>query len=722
MNPVASVSVHDSPAPAEDRYAATSIPLRMHPRVFAALGADLVTNDVVAVIELVKNSYDAYANNVWVRIVVSDGEPTLEIEDDGLGMTKATIQDVWCLVATPYKAQNRDVARNGVTRRVSGAKGLGRLSVGRLGKGLTLLTKARGAPCWQVMVNWDEIAAGDHLDDSTVELRQRSSTTLRHESGTLLRIHTLKSQWSPEQCEQLKDNLSRLVSPFREVDDFAVHLSADIGQGWQTDISITSPPFLAEPKYSIRGEACAKGNFTALYQYRSVNTTDRREQGINRIWSTIDASRRHATCGPFSFDIRAWDISADGTREISDRYGLRRRSIRPAIRAHKGISVYRDGILVLPKSEDARDWLGLDLRRVSHVGVRMSTNQIVGYVSITADENPDIEDTSDRERLASSQAVDDFQKILREIVGELEKERDNDRAKDAKETPMEDILGGISAAEAIRDVRALAKAGGKASKAVPILRSLDRALLKTREDIAKRFTYYSRLATVGTVAQMLVHEIRNRTTALGRFLRMFKGKAKDMWREQFDTPYKMANESIVALERLADVFAPLASRTFKRGVRSAVLEERIAACIDLQREEIRQARILYSIPGSKTAVAVDPGELDAVILNLLTNSIYWLGQVEERGPRELKYELSIDHDEGQVYVRTLDTGPGIAPDDVERVFWPGVTRKPDGIGMGLTVASELVAAYGGRMALEEVDTGACFTFGLPLARGEARRS
>ena len=43
------------------------IPFRMHPRVFAALGADLVTNDVVAVIELVKNSYDAFADNAWVR-------------------------------------------------------------------------------------------------------------------------------------------------------------------------------------------------------------------------------------------------------------------------------------------------------------------------------------------------------------------------------------------------------------------------------------------------------------------------------------------------------------------------------------------------------------------------------------------------------------------------------------------------------------------------------
>ena len=60
-----------------------------------------------------------------------------------------------------------------------------------------------------------------------------------------------------------------------------------------------------------------------------------------------------------------------------------------------------------------------------------------------------------------------------------------------------------------------------------------------------------------------------------------------------------------------------------------------------------------------------------------------------------------------------DSGPGIADEDLERVFWPGVTRKPDGIGMGLTVASEIVAAYNGRMSTERVEGGARFAFDLP---------
>ena len=75
----------------------------------------------------------------------------------------------------------------------------------------------------------------------------------------------------------------------------------------------------------------------------------------------------------------------------------------------------------------------------------------------------------------------------------------------------------------------------------------------------------------------------------------------------------------------------------------------------------------------------------------------------------------LDHGD-RVCVSVHDTGPGLDKEDMEKVFWPGVTRKPGGIGMGLTVASELVAAYGGRMATNYPGAkgGASFAFDLPL--------
>ncbi len=716
-----------APAVTEKGHSATALHLRMHPRVFAALGADLVTSDVVAVIELVKNSYDAYAHQVWVRLGTEGDQPYLEIEDDGQGMTRDVIADVWCLVATPYKVINPNIGRNGATRRVSGAKGLGRLSVGRLGERLTLLTKAAGHPCWQVEVDWTDLAAKENFNDSTVELRRRLPKTLRRNSGTLLRVHALRSRWEDEQCEELKDNLERLISPFKGTEDFRIYFTTTTDEGEENEIRISTPKFLTRPKYRIRGEADDQGNLTAQYRYRAISTHAQREREVTSSWQQIKGSRylygttpnsapRSASCGAFSFDIRAWDIAAEDTREIGDQYGLQRRRIRAAIRAHKGISVYRDGVLVLPKSEDGRDWLGLDLRRVSHVGPRVSTSQLVGYVSITADGNPGIEDTSDRERFVASRPVREFQGIIKAIIEILENERDQDRAKDAKETPMEDLLGEVSAQDAIEDVRALAQAGHSAGRAIPVVRNLHQSLTKTRKDIERRFTYYSRLATVGTVAHMLVHEIRNRTTAISQFLRLFRTESKKELRRSLAPSFKIASESVSALERLADVFRPLASRRFKQGSRTSLLEERIEACLRLQQQELQGSNIDHSpVPDSRTRVAIHPGELDAVLLNLITNSIYWLQELKS-GTRMLDFSITQPDDATRVLIRASDTGPGIHSEDLERVFWPGMTRKPNGIGMGLTVASELVAAYGGRMAAQDVDTGACFVFDLPLAR------
>ena len=157
----------------------------MHPRVFAALGANLVTDDVVAVIELVKNSYDAFAQNVWVRFNEDQSEgPLLEITDDGMGMTRETIEDVWCTVATPYKDSNPVIKKGDKVRRVVGEKGLGRLSAARLGDRLSMLTQAAQSPCWEVTVDWADISQGDDLSQSFVRFREYPEDSPFEVSGT----------------------------------------------------------------------------------------------------------------------------------------------------------------------------------------------------------------------------------------------------------------------------------------------------------------------------------------------------------------------------------------------------------------------------------------------------------------------------------------------------------------------------------------------------------
>ena len=282
---------------------------------------------------------------------------------------------------------------------------------------------------------------------------------------------------------------------------------------------------------------------------------------------------------------------------------------------------------MLPKSDKARDWLGLDLRRVSKVGTRMSTSQIVGYVSISAEDNPRIVDTSDRERLASCLEVAEFEEILKAVIGLLENERDEDRVKREKEKPMEDLFADLSAEKLVAEVTALADEGADATEAVPLLQNFSDSLDVARKTIQERFVYYSRMATVGTIAQMLVHEIRNRTTAFGSFLDFVKSRFGPFKDEVAREEYRSADDAVNTLERLADTFSPLASRAFRRRKRHSVLEERITECLALQHGDIERKHIKCHVPESETHVATDPGELDAILLNLITNAVYWLGEV-----------------------------------------------------------------------------------------------
>lgn len=86
----------------------------------------------------------------------------------------------------------------------------------------------------------------------------------------------------------------------------------------------------------------------------------------------------------------------------------------------------------MPKSETSRDWLGLDARRISQIGRRLSTNQIIGIVQISNKQNPNIKDTTDREKLADTFQYKQFVEIMLEVVDSFQRERNIDKEEGKK--------------------------------------------------------------------------------------------------------------------------------------------------------------------------------------------------------------------------------------------------------------------------------------------------
>ena len=131
--------------------------------------------------------------------------------------------------------------------------------------------------------------------------------------------------------------------------------------------------------------------------------------------------------------------------------------------------------------------------------------------------------------------------------------------------------------------------------------------------------------------------------------------------------YMYAEEAANSLETLADTFSPLASRGFRRRHKDSLLEDRIQTCLNFQRGELKNKHIKCVIPKGSTPVAVDPGELDAILLNLLTNSIYWLGQKKDK-KRQINFQFSKIDKGSRVRIWIHDNGPGLTNEDGEKVF------------------------------------------------------
>lgn len=131
---------------------------KVSPQLKSIIGRDLITDDYVAIFELVKNSYDAHATKVHIHFF-SDA---IYIADNGKGMSFEDIKNKWLYVA--YSAKSDGSEDGGAAQRYAGSKGVGRFSCDRLGAKLSMMSRSRGdSYVSRVRVDW-----GD-FEDSSVE-------------------------------------------------------------------------------------------------------------------------------------------------------------------------------------------------------------------------------------------------------------------------------------------------------------------------------------------------------------------------------------------------------------------------------------------------------------------------------------------------------------------------------------------------------------------------
>ena len=193
---------------------------KITPRIIAHLGEDLIKNESIAVLELVKNSYDAYASKCDVYFDDKNGKiDSIHITDNGCGMNLDTIKNVWLVIGTDNK--KKILQQKEVERYPLGEKGIGRLGVHKLGKKITLISKTQDDSEVELKIDWNKLDAANSIEGFPVEINVNLFPRYFNEgeTGTKIIIESLKTNWDRRQLRDIYRNIMSLHSPFEDSSD-----------------------------------------------------------------------------------------------------------------------------------------------------------------------------------------------------------------------------------------------------------------------------------------------------------------------------------------------------------------------------------------------------------------------------------------------------------------------------------------------------------------------
>jgi len=508
--------------------------LRPRARILRTLGEELISSEIVAILELVKNSYDADARIVLVSFSASleKGRGRLDISDDGHGMDLETVETAWMEPATDTKKKAR--FSKYLKRRLLGEKGVGRFAAARLAEELELITKSPESHReiyalfdWtqfdhdnryldEILILAEERIPREFVGGRSIPIkvkRVKGDLPRDGEHGTLLRMNKLKRTWTEGELKDLHRGLSRLISPFEADKNFRIFLQLP-DETASTAQEVEAPEVIKYPHYSIDGTVSDKGRCTlTIHVYSEAETKTftgwfRRDVSSRQttvgMFEVADDETRPITCGALSFRVLVWD--RDQLDNINQKLGTGIRSIRRDLDSIAGISIYRDGFRVLPYGEPDNDWLRLDIRRVQNPTMRLSNNQLTGYITIGADTNPELRDQSNREGLNNNQAYTELQSIMLLSLSKLEELRYSEKKKSRKSVVAR--AGGLFETPDLTELR------GEILKLRPnaeTIKLFDETTRQWEEQVTRIREVVSRyhsLATLGQLVDKVVHDSR----------------------------------------------------------------------------------------------------------------------------------------------------------------------------------------------------------------------
>lgn len=369
------------------------------------VGKDLITSDNVAIFELVKNSYDAYASHV----IITFSDDKITIADNGKGMSLSDLKEKWLFLGYSGKKDGTEDLLDGkqksyrdkIKRYYAGAKGIGRFSCDRLGRYLSITTKIEDATLSeQIAVDWAKFEVDQKIEFANINVEHQSITFpisypdgLTH--GTIIEItelHDKETPWTRKHILELKRSLQKLINPYSETNDFVIEIICERekeednrrlenGAGYDRDI-VNGP---------------LKNSITDILKLKTTQIDVRIQNG--EIYTTLSDRGVDIYC------IKEQNIHFPLVKDASVSLSFLNRAAKYNFSRLMGVDsinygsvfLFRNGFRILPFGETGDDSWGVDFKAQQGRARYIGSRDLMGRVDIFVENTDELKEVSSRD-------------------------------------------------------------------------------------------------------------------------------------------------------------------------------------------------------------------------------------------------------------------------------------------------------------------------------------
>lgn len=745
--------------------------IRPAARHILTIGRDLIKDSYAALVELVKNSYDADATNVTITFstfeTIDSGKKEKHIKiivkDDGHGMDLETVTTKWLVPSTDDKLQRKYSPND---RLMQGRKGIGRYAAAILGNEMLMQTVHKGKKT-SMLVNWMDFEEEKYLED--VELLVETSET-SESSGTTIEItgnDEKINEWSKEAFDLLLKELRKLLSPFQDLerDSFNIKLkfkNFPVDKYSDTEINVEPFPIINLYDYRLSGNIIRKTieevennypvNKSQLIHARKNKTFEdniiiadlKFENSLvdgsatERIVEIIDVYDELYT-GKVEFDFRVFDRDPEAIENLIER-GLKsnetdsylgKREALHLLDEICGVGIYRGGFRIRPHGDPGYDWLELDKQRVQDPSHKIGSNQIAGFITIQQEEISHLEEKSARDGLKENKYFDAFKECIKACLSIVEQKRFAFREKTGRGRKH------VKIEKELQKVFDLGKLDNKIRKSLLRLHTPKKEIdqisqiinkesyqkTKLVERLRETVALYQGQVTLGKIIMVVMHEGRKPLSFFKNQIPLMEEHIEHLQKRYDKDYFILVLDNLEGIKNQEDLLVHLFDKLDPLAVRKRAKKQNFHL-----HKVLKDVRKVFENELSNKSITLNIDCSDSITLegwkhdfyvaltNLVENSIYWLSN--KKSIRN-KVEIFAFNDNGDIVIDYKDNGPGIRKEYIKNqlIFEPGFSTKPSGTGLGLAIAGESLQRNNGKIKAIYSNKGAYFRIEVEKSEG-----